>query len=357
MLCRDDIPVSYSSKDRPSLLKLAMNANHFIDRIEFGMWDNDIPVMYRTSGINHHARVSVDEDPPSRARAEIIPSHGSFTVSLDEPFPGDANWPAQVIVTPLIKARMAMEIDKYGLDNKIGRDVTLRTWGLASFNDLIAACITLHPAKMIESTAPFEGTATILFDAGNDNSNAGTVFPWQSRGEVDVAKAQGSILDTILDQNLHRPLALNDLDLKIIYTAFCGSLLLRDQKRNQRLQAVAGILNLIERHTGIELLAEHRALKSIQSSNQLSDPELIKIIRHMTEARGQAELSSHTPEKALLNLCPFCPELQQVIPFDSLTEANCPQKHPFSRLFPILSYSSFSNKPCSKVRSYVSTAA
>ncbi len=333
--------------DRPSLLSLAMNANHFIDRIEFGTWNNDIPVVYRTSGINHHASVSVDEDLPSRARAKKIPSHGSFTVSLDEPCPGDANRPVQLIVTPLIKARMAMEKDKYGLDNKIGRDVALRTWGLASFNDLIAACITLHPAKMIESTAPFEGSATILFDAGNDSSNAGTVFPWQSLREVDVAKAQGSILDTIIDQNLHRPLALTDLDIKIIYTAFCGSLLLRDHNRNQRLQAVVGILNLIERHTGIELLAEHHALKSIQNSNQLSDPELIKIIRHMTEARGQAESSLRTPEKALLDLCPFCPELQQVIPFDSLTEANCPQKHPFSRLFPILSYSSFSNKLCS----------
>lgn len=331
VLRRDDIPVPNSSNDRPSLFSLAMNAHHFVDRIEFGTWDGGIPVVYRTSGINHHAMVSLPKDTPSRARPKDNSGHESLTVNLDEAHPGDLQMPSQLIVTSLLKARMATERKQYGLANNIGNNVMVRTWGLASFKNLVAACITLHPAKMVEYIAPFEGTATILFDTGNDNDNAKSAFPWQNPAEGNVAKTQALILDTILDRNLQRFLALNSLDLKIIYTALCGSLLLSDDERPERLQVVVDILSLLERNTRVDLLAEHRALLSIKDSPQLSEQELKDVIRQMTEARGQAESSSRNPEKALLDLCPFCPGGQQIIPFDSFTEAQCPQKHPFAR--------------------------
>lgn len=334
VLRRDNIPAPNRLNDRPSLLSLAMNANHFVDRIQFGTWDGDIPVMYRTSGIIHNARVSVYEELPSQVRPKDVPDQGFFTVSLDEARPRDPNMPSQIIVTSLIKAQMATERHKFGLDHNFGSHVMQRTWGLASFNNIVAACITLHPAKMVEYTAPFEGISTIIFDGSNDNGNAKSVFPWQSPAKVDVAKAQGSILDTILDQTLQRPLALNVLDLKIIYTAFCGILLLRDDKRLPRLQAAVDILNVIERYASIDLLAEQRALLSIKTSHQLADQELVEVIRQMTKMRGLAESSSSNPEKALLDLCPFCQEAPRTIPFESFTEAYCPQRHSFGRPFP-----------------------
>lgn len=331
LLRRDSIPVHNGSNNRPSLLSLAMNANQFVDHIEFGTWDGDVPVVYRSSGIIHHASVSVHEDPPSHERPKGCSTHESLSVSLGEAGPGYKNMASQLTITPLIKDRMATEKQKFGLDNNIGSQVTLRKWGLASFNKLLAACITLHPAKMVDYTAPFEGTSTVLFDAGNGNSNAKSMFPWQSPPEVDAAKSQQSILDTILDQNLQSLLALNNLDLRIIYTAFCGSLLLKDENRRQRLQAATDILNLIERHTGTKLLAEHRALLLIKTSPQLSDQELTKIIGQVTKEKGQAEPSSGTPENELLDLCPFCPEAQRILPFESFTEAYCSQGHPFAR--------------------------
>lgn len=356
VLCYDTVPVFKTSDVRPSLLSLAMNANHFVDRIEFGTWNGDIPLVYRSSGIIHPARVSVYEGPPSQVQLQDTSDLESLTVSLDEARPGNANMRLQPMVTPLIEARMTTEKQKFGLDQNIGSHVMLRTWGSASSNDLVAVCITLHPAKMVEYIAPFEGTATILFDAGNENENAKSVFPWQGPAEVEVTKAQGSILDTILDQNLHTALGLNDLDLRIIYTAFCGSLLLSDVDRLQRLQAAVDILGLIERHASIDLLAEQRAVLSIKTSHQLTDKELINIVRQMTEARGQAESKSRTPEKALLDLCPFCPDSPQIIPFDSFTVACCPQNHLFGRLFSLFYDSSCPHKSNSKVRSYLFTA-
>ena len=353
VLRRDNIPIITSSSGRPSLLSLAMNATHFIDRIEFGTWDGDIPIVYRISGIARRARVAVHENPLSGVQPKDSSDLESLTVSLDEARSGHGNMPSQIVVTPSFKARMAKEKERFGQINNIDSHVILRNWGLASFTNLVAACVTLHPAKLAEYNAPFEGVSTILFDALDENGDSKSVFPWQSPAEVDVAKTQQYILETVLNQSLQTPLALSKLDLKIMYAAFCGTLLLRDQ---QRLQAAVDILNLIERHASTDLLAEHRALLSIKTSNQLSEQELIEAIIQMTKVRGQTESRSCTPEKAFLDLCPFCPEDQRIIPFESFTEAYCPQRHSFGKLFPLLPNSSPSYTPCSKVRSYVSAA-
>lgn len=347
---RDSIPVPNKSNDRPSLLSLAMNAKYFVDRIEFGSWDGGIPVVYRISGINHHASLSVYLNQLTQVQPKDSSDLESLTVSLDEARSGEANMASQMIVTPPIREGMATEKEKFELVNNIGSHVMLRIWGLTSSKNLVAACITLHPAKFAECTAPFEGISTILFDAGDDNGNTESVFPWQTPTEVDVAKTQQNILDTLLDHSQHTSLALNEFDLRLIYTAFCGILLLRDDKRIQRLEAAVDILDLIERHASIDLLAERRALLSIKTSNRQSDQESIEAIRQMTEARGQAE------SRTFLELCPFCPEDQGIVPFDSFTEAYCHQRHSFGKLFPLLNNSSLSYMACSKVRSYLSTA-
>lgn len=335
VLHRHNIPVSNPPNYRPSLLSLAMNANHFVDHIEFGTWKGGIPVLYRTSGIIHHAIISVHEDLRSRVRSEDHPDCGSLIVDLDEVNAGDANMLPQITVTPFIKAQMAAEKEKFGLDNSIGNHVRLRRWGLASFQDLSAACITLHPAKMIEYIAPFDGNSIIIFDAGSKNSDTTSLLPWNGPSQTDVAKAQRTIMDTILDLKLHKSLTLNDLDLKVLYTAFCGNLLLSGDKLLQRLQAAMDILNLIEHHASVDLVPENQALLLIRNSFQLTDQELIDTVRQMTKARGQAESSLGTIEKALLDLCPFCPGTGIVVIFDNFTEGRCPQGHSFGALFPL----------------------
>ena len=357
VLRRHIVPVSKQSNERPSLLSLVMNRNHYVDRIEFGTWKGNISVMCHTSGIIHHASISVCEDHPPRVRRKDSLDRQSLTVNLEEVRAGATNMPSRSTVTPLIKAQMAAEKEKFGLGNNIGSRVMLRRWGLASFDELVAACITLHPAKMVEYIAPFDGIATIVFDAGEENGDAKSVFPWQSPVQVDVAKAQRAILDHILDQTLHWPEALSNLDLRIIYTAFCGILLLSDDKRLERLQAAVNILGLIENQASIDLLAERRALMSIKESPQLTDQELKNVIGQMSKTRCQAESRSPAQGKALLDLCPFCPETQNVVPFDNFAEAYCSQGHSFGGLFPLLPDLSLSYKTCSKVRSYLSTAA
>ena len=338
VLYREVIAVSHLSSDRPSLLNLAMNANHFIDRIEFGRWDDSIPVVYRISGIVCCSRLSVHEDSLARKQAADLAGSELLIVSLVAASSKDASIPRLPIITPFMKDQMAAEKVKYGLKSNIGSDVELRSWGVASLNDLVATCITVHPTKMIDYTAPFEGNSTIIFDTNNGDDNAKNVFPWQSSVEVDIVNTQKSILDTMVDQLPQRTLTTNSLDLKIAYIAFCGVLLLSDEKRlyrSQMLQAAMEILDVIEGHASIDLLLERQALLSVKNTHQLSDHELSKIVRQMTLARGQEESNIDNPEKNLLDVCPFCPESQRAIPFDDFTEAYCQQRHPFGMfLFP-----------------------
>ena len=329
MLHHHSVSVSKLSNDRPSLFNHVMNAHHYIDHIGFGTWKGDIPIIYRTSGTIHRASISVCDDLPSHVRPEDSLVPGSLVVNLDGDHVIDTNIPLQSTVTAPIKAQMAVEKEKFGSDNKIGRQVMLRRWGSASFRNCIAACVTLHPAKMIEYVAPFDGNATIFFDSGDENGDGKSILPWQSLVQVDVAKAQRAIIDTLPDRTLHRPSALENVDLKVLYTSFCGSLLLSVNDRLHQIQAAIEIMDLMEQHASLNLDAEHRALLSIKNSPQLTDEELLNIVGQMTRTRGQAESNSHTPEKTLLDLCPFCPATQSSIPFDNFIEAYCPQGHSF----------------------------
>ena len=357
VLHRHNVSVSQPLNDRPSLFNHVMNAHHYIDHIEFGTWKGDIPIMYRTSGTIRHANISVCDDLPPHVRSEdsLVPE--PLIVKLDEDHVTDTNLPLQSTATTTIKAQMAIEKEKFGFNNKIGRQVMFRRWGSASFSNFVAACISLHPAKMIEYVAPFDGSAIIFFDGGDENCDAKGVFPWQNLAQVDVAKAQRAIIDTLSDQKLHRPSALKKLDFKILYAAFCGSLLLSVDDRLQQTQAAFDIMDLMKYDTSLSLDAEHRTLSSIKSSPQLTDQELANVVGQMTKVRGQAELNWQTPEKNLLDLCPFCPENQSSIPFDNFTKAHCPQGHSFGGSIYPLSYLSLSYKPCSEVRSYFSTDA
>ena len=357
VLHRHSVSVSNSSNDRPSLFNYVMNAHHYIDHIEFGTWKGNIPIMYRTSGTIHHASMSVCDDLPSDARSEDSLVSEPLAVNLNEDHVIDTNIPMQSTLTTSIKTQMAVEKEKFGLNNKIGRQVISRRWGLASFSNFVAACVTLHPAKMIEYVAPFDGNATIFFDAGDESGDSKSVFPWQELAQVDVAKAQRAIIDTLLDQKLHRFSAQKNLDLKIVYTAFCGSLLLSVNDRLQQIQMAVDIMDMMEHHASLNLDAEHRALLSIKNSPQLTHQELVNVVGQMTKARGQAESNSNTPEKTLLDLCPFCPETQSSISFNNFTEAYCPQGHSFGGFIYHLPYLSLSYKPYSEVRSYFFTAA
>ena len=51
----------------------------------------------------------------------------------------------------------------FAIDKKLGHLTSMKTWGLASHNDILASIISLHPSEMVEYTTTAQERSTIVF--------------------------------------------------------------------------------------------------------------------------------------------------------------------------------------------------
>jgi len=347
-LLRKEVQVASNANTRPSLLSLALNARHFIDHVEFGAWTSvgDIPVMYHSSRMVHHATLEVSLGPPLQARLTDEAIKGPLVGTTKD----------QLSRVTLLQAQVDSLKEKYNAENALGGHVVTKTWGIASFNGLVATCISLHPTNSIEFLMSSEGSAVILFedrkDTGDDHDP--DKFPWQLSPKVDEPKTYKTILDCILDGPLLRSLDLSAFDFKIIYAAICAAVLADDAQRQQRLQTAEGLLYLLQFNTKAKLEAELEMVASCRSSQQAPHQERVQLVRKTTEARGQQTARSNPEKFSLLVHCPYCSvDNLQAIGFESMTEAYCPQRHPFSTLSIYIFFElCLANNPYSQMCSY-----
>ena len=324
-LCYNRPPISQRPIQRASLLSFAMNEQHSINDIRFCEWNTtgDITIVYSCRGIQYQERLSMLLGPPLQAALQTDSGDG-FAQSLYEILPASAFG-----VIPRFQAQIEREKEKSWVESSKGEDVVAKTWGIAHFRGLQAVCITLHPSKMFEYTAPGEDSAVVLFDTGTDIESAEDQFPWQVPSEVDENRAHRQILDSIFHFPQSNPFPLSNLDIKIIYGALYATMLISDLDRLRLIPAISQCLNLLEVRSGVDLGSEAAVINNLQVA--VPTP---KIVRQMAERRIQAILESGWPDMPLLDSCPICLSdygLEAIIYFDSLKEAYCPQKHPFGK--------------------------
>ncbi len=326
------IPPAAQPNQRPSLLRLKMSEKRFIDRVSFGTWNSGIyiPVTYHTSGAVYHDTLNLVIGPPLSAIVEPV------TGSVDE-FQEDAVQQLQMTsylspptLSPFIEIKVQEQKKTYGAENRLGLHVLSRIWGFASLESLSAVCITLHPSRSIEYSSAAEGFAYVIFDSAHPEQEK---FPWQEPTEVDESMTCQTILGTILNGTTLRTFDLSSLDLKVIYSAICASMLTESLQQPQHIQLLSGILQVLEINTGIDLEAEHMMLETTNTVSHDARQQIVDLVRRTTALRGRASsLSSSTLH--LLDYCPICTEAEELkaICFESLTEAYCPQMHPFGIL-------------------------
>jgi hypothetical protein len=330
-LLRKEVQPASKATSRPSLLSLALNATHFIDHVEFGAWTDSgtVPVIYHSSGTVHYTMLAVSLGPPLKAtltEEEIGASRG--VSPIDQPSR-----------TTSFQAQIDDQKGRHDTQNAFGGNVTTQSWGTASFDDLVATCISLRPTNSIEFLDPSDGSAVILFEHGKDtgHNHNPDKFPWQFSSKVDQSEAYKAILDCILDGQLLRSLDLSNFDFKIIYAAICAAVLADDAQRQQRLQAAESLMYLLQFKTETKLQAELEMVASCRNGQQISHEDLIELVRNTTEARGQQKRDYNLQEFPLLESCPYClGASSQKIGFESMTEAHCPQNHPFSMFLTII---------------------
>ena len=326
------LPIAAQPNQRPSLLRLKMNEKRFIDRVSFGTWNSGeyIPVNYHTSGAIYHDNLKLILGPPLSATVEPV-------TGLIDDFQEEAVQQLQMTsylspptLSPLIDIQVQELKKTYGAEYKLGLHVLSRIWGHASFDNFSAVCITLHPSRSVEYSSASEEFADVIFDSAHPEQEK---FPWQEPTEVDESMPRQTILGTILDGATLKTLNLSSLDIKIIYSAICASMLKESLQQPQRIQLLSGVLELLENCTGIDLEAEKMMLETRNTKSHDAQQQIVDLVRRTTELRGKAPLLGSS-NRHFLDYCPICTEAEglKVICFESLTEAYCPQMHPFGNL-------------------------
>ena len=326
------IPPAAQPNQRPSLLHLKMGEKRFVDRVSFDTWNSGdyIPVTYHTSGATYHDNLNLVLGPPLSANVEPV------TGPTDH-FQKDAVQQLQMtsyLSPPTLSPSAEIQVQElkkiYGAENKLGLHVLSRIWGFASFENFSAVCVTLHPSRSIEYSGASEEYANVIFDSARPEQEK---FPWQGLIEGDELMARQTILGTILNCTTLRAFDLSSLDLKIIYSAICASMLTESLQQSQRIRSLSGIVQLLENSTGIDLEAEHIMLKSTNTTSHDAQQQIVDVVRRTTELRGRASFLGPST-RHLLDHCPICtePEELKAICFESLTEAYCPQMHPFGNV-------------------------
>ena len=331
------LPVEEKPVQRPSLLSLAMHEKHFVEDIFFADWTaaSDIPVIYYSHRVQYQELMSLSLGPPLEASLRMT---DILKCSSENGFAETSYVTVPVspfhIVSPFT-AQIRKKKEKYGIESNQGEDVVVKKWGIAYHKGLEAACITLHPSKLFEHTAPAEDSAIVLFDNGTDIESAEDKFPWQSPPEVDETGAQQRIFDTIFNGPQLRSLALSNLDLKIIYGAMYATMLTTDDQRARRFPAIIEALNLVGLRTGVDFSPEEPTMIDLQVAAPTPGPFFVEMVKRTNERRARAILDSDSSDTPLLDSCPICSAIHEpkaIIYFESVAEAYCPQKHPFGKL-------------------------
>ena len=328
-------PPATHANQRPSLLRLKMSERSFINQVSFGTWDSreEIQVTYRqTPGATYHDNLNLVLGPPLSAIVQPM-------TGLKDIFQEDTvqqvlmtSYLSSSTLSPSVEFQVEEQKKIYGAEHRLGLHVLSRTWGFASFLGLSAICITLHPSRSVEYSSAAEEFAKVIFDSAHPEQDK---LPWQNPTEVDESMTRHTILNTILDDTLLETFDLSSLDLKIIYSAICASMLTESLQQPQRIESLSGIVQLLESNTGLDLEAEYMMLKSANAISADARQKIVEVVRRTTELRGQAS-SLGSSSIHLLDCCPVCTEAEdpKAICFENLTEAYCPQMHPFGNLLP-----------------------
>ena len=324
------IPPATPPNQRPSVLWLKMSERCFINQVSFGTWssEEEIKVIYhQTTGATYEENLNLVLGPPLSANV------GPATGPTDE-FQEDAVQ-QQLMTNDLSPSTLSASIEVqvqeqkriYGTEHRLGLHVLSRTWGFASFQGLSAICITLHPSQSIEYSTATEEFAKVIFDSARPKQHK---FPWQNSTEADGSMGRQTILSTTLNVTTLKTYDLSSLDLKIIYSAICASMLAEGLQQPRNIQLLSSIVELLEINTGQDFEAENTMLKSINAISDDAQNQIVDVVRRTTELRGRAS-SLHSSTTQLLDYCPICTEVDEpkAICFENLTEAYCPKMHPF----------------------------
>lgn len=246
---------------------------------------------------------------------------------------------------PTLERRMIKIRDRFDRREGFGGLSIMKTWGLATFGDYVAACITLHPGDMPEYLIPSQERATIVFSVHglSDPSSKREYFPWEARAKVkseNVPMVQSAILDTIFKYEPYKDLKPSALGNKIIYAAIMASTLVWDSARPERLQLAKSAAERLSKSAEVDLSPEIECLNILLSDNVTQGDDnhnssaAKALLQQAMRRRSETSSSSSSPASSqLFDICTVC---GKHVTWKNLLEATCVAGHPYSKLLYLL---------------------
>ena len=320
---------------RGSLLLAALQTKCFIDGVSWGAWFHagahaEIMINFQKDNANiGHAKFYISLDFPLRtsfSKPSIYSTAGPFTCKHENLNIESVDLPRSALHRKAHRLRA-----KYDRQNDYGGLTTIKFWGLATYENYAAICVTLHPGDMVDYLLASEERATILFGVlGTERLDAELeTFKWERDSNTgDTTNTQRAILQTVFDLERQSKRESGGLSNRIVYAAACSSMLLWDNERTQRLSLALDVLDRLERKGDIDLGSEISACSQLLRTPNIEMEEAIAILEEATGARSREDLNNAVKVSSVCSICACA------IHWRSLLEAACSQGHCFGVSFP-----------------------
>ncbi len=315
---------------RGSLLYAALKTKRFIDRVSWGTWIQakafaEISVTFRKDNASiGTGRLYVSLELPSRISLSKISGALPTSPYIYNHEALDINsfdLPNSALHKQALQLRAT-----YDRQNDYGGLTVVKSWGLATYKEYAAMCVTLHPGDMVDYLLASEERATILFSTC-DNTCLNTeleAFVWERDSDSDeTATAQRAILKVIFDNERQSRLDSAGLGYRIIYAAACASMLLWDAESVQHLSLANTVLERLEQKTGVDFGLEINACSHLLNSPNIEMEEAAAVVAEATGSRNREDLATAVE---IFDVCSIC---AHAIKWQNLSEARCSQGHYF----------------------------
>ena len=266
--------------------------------------------------------------PHSGTRGLLYESSPWHAVVLQNYSP-TATVPCKVaVLSPALHLRIVDCQKSFSEEHKI----TSRTkeWGSTSSfkNGYTAVCITLHPANLVEYTIPSAERAIILFDhpVEDTDRNAYSKFPWERKPLcIQPATAHYNVWRKIQDISFHKH-TRSLMDSRLVYLAFCASLLWKKYIGSEDVEQAKASLRLIQETASFE--QELNSLADL-SGTALDPKTSLETLNTLIQKRSTIEVDQ-PPTQRLLEYCRIsgCNEL---LLWNGLSRARCKRGHTWSK--------------------------
>ena len=214
---------------------------------------------------------------------------------------------------------------------------TIKTWGISSFGQYVASCITLHPSDRVEYNVPSLERSFIIFShvsaedgTESQTGDADLYFPWETPPRLkELSIVHGEIWSNIYRRLEACTIHTSLLSYRILYASYCASLMWQgfDRKRLEQVKSALRPFSLSDK----EMCLEHevkadKTFVAEPSDGQQSAEAVNAIVQH----RSEAEFDTPSAQ-CLLEYCQI-PECSKPLFWTSnLYRARCNAGHLWSR--------------------------